>query len=137
MDRNALTTLDGEAVSPASNGPAQRPPDHHEPDDRVQDDRADRAGEGCDGKTGGPGPGAAARRVIDEAPMDASGRRTAAVPTAPDPARPDPSFLRWYDAGFTDIVPVVPPGADIHPSSNIPPEARGKAPGWPGQGDDG
>lgn len=36
---------------------------------------------------------------------------------------------RLYDAGFTDLVPVIPPGAQLTPSSTIPQNAIGKSPG--------
>jgi putative DNA primase/helicase len=35
----------------------------------------------------------------------------------------------WYDAGYTDIVSVIPPDASLLPRSKLSPDARGKAPG--------
>lgn len=37
-----------------------------------------------------------------------------------------------YEAGFTDLVSVIPPGAQLSPTSNIKPESVGKAPGRKG-----
>jgi P4 family phage/plasmid primase-like protien len=36
---------------------------------------------------------------------------------------------QWFEAGYTDLVSVVPPGAALSPGSRINPDARGKAPG--------
>ncbi len=54
----------------------------------------------------------------------------------PSPAVPDDAAPRWEDAGILDWVaagwdahPVVPPNAEIHPSSEIEPKNRGKVPG--------
>jgi hypothetical protein len=43
------------------------------------------------------------------------------------------SFRPWWEAGFTDVIPVIPPGAPLSPSTRIKPEARGKAPGFKGR----
>jgi putative DNA primase/helicase len=37
--------------------------------------------------------------------------------------------LEWFDAGYTDLVSVIPPDAGLLPRSKIPAEARGKSPG--------
>lgn len=39
------------------------------------------------------------------------------------------AFRRFWDAGFRDLVPVIPPGAPLSAATKIKPEARGKAPG--------
>jgi hypothetical protein len=36
-------------------------------------------------------------------------------------------FERWHNAGFRDLVPIIPPGAAIAPRSRIPDKDRGKA----------
>lgn len=51
---------------------------------------------------------------------------TATRTAAPYAAR---AFLQWYEAGFTDIVSVIPPGARLSPGSKIDPTAIGKIPG--------
>jgi hypothetical protein len=38
-------------------------------------------------------------------------------------------FKRWRDAGFPDLIPIIPPDAKLSPSSKIRPEDRGKSPG--------
>lgn len=43
------------------------------------------------------------------------------------------SFRSWLSAGFPDIIPVIPPGATLSPSTRIKPESRGKAPGYLGR----
>lgn len=35
----------------------------------------------------------------------------------------------WYQAGFTDIIPVIPPNAVLLPESRVDPDQRGKVPG--------
>jgi hypothetical protein len=40
-----------------------------------------------------------------------------------------PRMLRWWEAGFKDLVPVVPPGVTIAKRSKLLPEGLGKAPG--------
>ncbi|WP_207479544.1 AAA family ATPase [Arenibaculum pallidiluteum] len=42
------------------------------------------------------------------------------------------TFRRWFDAGFTDIIPIVPPGAPLSPNTKIRPTDRGKVPGAKG-----
>lgn len=39
------------------------------------------------------------------------------------------TFRAWYDRGFPDIVPVIPPDGKLSPLSKIRPEDRGKTPG--------
>lgn len=39
------------------------------------------------------------------------------------------SARQLYDAGFTDLVSVVPPKAELAPTTTLKPESRGKAPG--------
>ncbi len=36
---------------------------------------------------------------------------------------------RMFEAGFTDLIPVIPPGASLAPTSKIPPGSAGKIPG--------
>ncbi len=50
---------------------------------------------------------------------------------SPQPSTPPArrTFLQWYDAGFTDIVSVIPPGARLSPGSRIDPAVVGKIPG--------
>lgn len=43
------------------------------------------------------------------------------------------SFTSLYNAGFTQLVCVIPPGAPMSPASKIPGDQRGKAPGRPNQ----
>lgn len=43
------------------------------------------------------------------------------------------SALKLFDAGYTDLVSVVPPDARISPNSSIDPSQRGKTPGKQGQ----
>lgn len=38
-------------------------------------------------------------------------------------------FREWQDAGFTGLLPVIPPEGSLSPDSSIPPENRGKVPG--------
>jgi len=40
-------------------------------------------------------------------------------------------FKSWWDAGFRDLIPIIPPDAEISPLSKIRPEHRGKVPGRP------
>jgi hypothetical protein len=40
-----------------------------------------------------------------------------------------PSFTDYWEAGFTGIIPVIPPDAPLSASSKIKPEDRGKVPG--------
>ncbi len=52
------------------------------------------------------------------------------------PLRPDvgpPDFNRWWRAGFTEIIPVIPPGAPLSPATKVKPESRGKSPGFKGR----
>lgn len=37
--------------------------------------------------------------------------------------------VQWYDAGYTDIVSVIPPGVGLVPRSKISPDSLGKTPG--------
>jgi hypothetical protein len=39
------------------------------------------------------------------------------------------NFRRWWDAGFHDLVPIIPPDAPLSPASKIRPEDCGKSPG--------
>ncbi len=41
----------------------------------------------------------------------------------------EPHFRRFWDAGFRDLIPIIPPGAPLSAATKIKPEARGKAPG--------
>lgn len=40
-----------------------------------------------------------------------------------------PLAERMFEAGFTDLIPVIPPGASLAPTSKIPPGSVGKIPG--------
>lgn len=41
------------------------------------------------------------------------------------------TFSLWWDAGFESLVSIIPPDAEIAPTSTITEKARGKAPGLP------
>ncbi|WP_161958115.1 AAA family ATPase [Azospirillum palustre] len=43
-------------------------------------------------------------------------------------------YSAWFDAGFTDLVSVVPPGAPLSEGTKLRPEDRGKVPGIQGRG---
>ena len=40
---------------------------------------------------------------------------------------------KWFERGFDQIIPVAPPGADIHPNSTIAPDNVGKVPAFPNE----
>ncbi|QCO05457.1 AAA family ATPase [Azospirillum argentinense] len=42
------------------------------------------------------------------------------------------TFRRWFDAGFTDVIPVIPPGAPLSPNTRVRPADLGKVPGVKG-----
>lgn len=42
------------------------------------------------------------------------------------------TFRRWFDAGFTDVIPVIPPGAPLSHNTRVRPADRGKVPGVKG-----
>src|SRR5436190_1699918 len=41
----------------------------------------------------------------------------------------DHPALKLFDAGYRDLVPIVPPGATLSPGSRLNPDQRGKCPG--------
>lgn len=43
------------------------------------------------------------------------------------------SFRLWYQAGYQDIIPVIPPDAPLSPATAVKPEQRGKVPGLKGR----
>jgi RecA-family ATPase len=45
----------------------------------------------------------------------------------------DNPFRKFWDLGYRSLIPVVPPGAEISPQSNLSPSSRGKTPGVRGR----
>lgn len=41
------------------------------------------------------------------------------------------AFREWYDAGYRELIPIVPPGASLSPRSHYSTQALGKQPGIP------
>lgn len=44
------------------------------------------------------------------------------------------AFRQWYDAGYHELIPIVPPGATLSPRSHYSTQALGKQPGIPWDG---
>ena len=39
------------------------------------------------------------------------------------------NFRKWFEAGFRDLIPIIPPEGELNPFSKVKPEQRGKVPG--------
>ncbi|MEP3329360.1 PriCT-2 domain-containing protein [Sedimentitalea sp.] len=53
---------------------------------------------------------------------------TTASPTQDVPIRSTTLIRDWLGAGFTDLIPIAPPGAALHENSRVSPDALGKVP---------
>ena len=135
MDRDNLAVLDDLLGPQASEEQANVGADPHgaaDAHDRVRVDGAHGTGDGGDGAVGTSAPGTAAQP--EAAPrIRSTGRAGRPSRSRPRPTR-RPKFMRWYDAGFTRIVPVIPPGADIIPAPRFFPRPAARRQAGPARG---